>query len=44
MILERLVSTGIAHYSYLLGDRNQALVIDPRRDVDDYIKMSSEAE
>ena len=43
MILERLVSTGIAHYSYLLGDRNQALVIDPRRDVDDYIKMSSEA-
>ena len=43
MILERLASTGLAHYSYLIGDRNQALVIDPRRDVDDYIKMATGA-
>ncbi len=43
MLLERIVSAGLAHYSYLVGDKNQALVIDPRRDVDDYIKMATEA-
>ncbi|HUS76314.1 MAG TPA: MBL fold metallo-hydrolase [Methanothrix sp.] len=43
MLLERIVSTGLAHYSYLVGDRNLALVIDPRRDVDVYVKMASEA-
>ncbi|OPY53432.1 MAG: molybdopterin biosynthesis protein MoeB [Methanosaeta sp. PtaU1.Bin112] len=41
MLLERIVSEGLAHYSYLVGDRNLALVIDPRRDVDDYIKMAA---
>jgi hydroxyacylglutathione hydrolase len=41
MLLERIVSEGLAHYSYLVGDRNLALVIDPRRDVDCYIKMAS---
>ncbi len=40
MLLERIVSAGLAHYSYLVGDKNQALVIDPRRDVDDYMKMA----
>lgn len=43
MILERIVSAGLAHYSYLVGDKNLALVIDPRRDVDDYIKMAAGA-
>ena len=43
MLLERIVSPGLAHYSYLVGDRTRALVIDPRRDVDVYIKMASEA-
>ncbi|MDD1750880.1 MAG: MBL fold metallo-hydrolase [Methanothrix sp.] len=43
MLLERIVSVGLAHYSYLVGDRNLALVIDPRRDVDVYIKTASEA-
>ncbi|MCX6676599.1 MAG: MBL fold metallo-hydrolase [Methanothrix sp.] len=43
MLLERIVSAGLAHYSYLMGDKNQALVIDPRRDIDVYIKMASEA-
>jgi hydroxyacylglutathione hydrolase len=41
MLLERMVSEGLAHYSYLVGDRNLALAIDPRRDVDDYIKMAA---
>jgi len=43
MLLEKIVSDGLAHYSYLIGDKNQALVIDPRRDVDEYIKMSTAA-
>ncbi|MDM7935107.1 MAG: MBL fold metallo-hydrolase [Methanothrix sp.] len=36
MILERFVSQGLAHYSYLLGDGGHALVIDPRRDCEAY--------
>ncbi len=43
MLLERIVSAGLAHYSYLIGDKNLALVIDPKRDVDDYIRMATEA-
>ncbi|MDD4652872.1 MAG: MBL fold metallo-hydrolase [Methanothrix sp.] len=43
MLLERIVSEGLAHYSYLIGDRNLALAIDPRRDVDDYIKLAAES-
>ncbi len=43
MLLERIVSTGIAHYSYLVGDKNKALVIDPKRDVDDYIKKATDS-
>jgi len=43
MLLERIVSAGRAHYSYLIGDKNLALVIDPKRDVDDYIRMATEA-
>jgi hydroxyacylglutathione hydrolase len=43
LLLERIVSAGLAHYSYLVGDKNQALVIDPRRDVDVYLKMATEA-
>jgi hydroxyacylglutathione hydrolase len=43
MLLERIVSAGLAHYSYLVGDKNQALVIDPRRDVGVYLKTASSA-
>jgi hydroxyacylglutathione hydrolase len=42
MILERIESKGIAHYSYIFGDRNRAAVIDPRRDCEIYIKKASE--
>jgi len=43
MLFERIVSEGLAHYSYLIGDKNEALVIDPRRDVDVYVKNASNA-
>ena len=40
MLFERVVSGGLAHYSYLIGDKNEAIVIDPRRDAEIYIKKA----
>ncbi len=39
MILERIEAEGLAHYSYLLGVDGDALIIDPRRDVDVYLDL-----
>lgn len=41
MLFERIVSKGLAHYSYLVGDKNEAAVIDPRRDCDIYEEKAS---
>ncbi len=41
MIFERIESTGLAHYSYPIGDQGEALVIDPRRDVGIYIDKAT---
>ncbi|MBE0429668.1 MAG: MBL fold metallo-hydrolase [Thermoleophilia bacterium] len=38
MFFKRIVSEGLAHYSYMIGDGGEALVIDPRRDCDIYIE------
>ena len=43
MLFERVESEGLAHYSYIVGDGNEALVIDPRRDCDLYQKMATAA-
>lgn len=40
MIFERIASTGLAHYSYLIGDGTEAAVIDPRRDCSVYKKKA----
>lgn len=40
MLFERIVSEGISHYSYMIGDGSDAVVIDPRRDVDAYLVLS----
>jgi len=42
MRLERFEIPGLAHYSYLLGSNGQAVVIDPKRDVDTYLRYASE--
>ncbi len=42
MLFERIKSEGIAHYSYIIGDQNEAVVIDPRRDVQRYIDLASQ--
>ncbi len=41
MLFERVESEGLAHYSYIVGDRNEAVVIDHRRDCEVYPKMAS---
>lgn len=43
MLFERFESPGLAHYSYLIGDGNQAVVIDPRRDCDAYVEAARRA-
>jgi len=42
MFFRRLVSDGLAHYSYLLGDGGEAIVVDPRRDVAAYIEVAQQ--
>jgi hydroxyacylglutathione hydrolase len=40
MLFERIESTGLAHYSYIIGDKNEAVVIDPRRDCEVYVERA----
>ena len=41
MLFERIVSKGLAHYSYLVGDKFEAVVIDPRLDCEFYVERAS---
>ncbi len=41
MLFERVESEGIAHYSYIIGDKGKAAVIDPRRDCEIYLDKAS---
>jgi hydroxyacylglutathione hydrolase len=43
MLFERIASEGLAHYSYLIGDQSEAIVIDPRRDSSVYMEKASRA-
>jgi hydroxyacylglutathione hydrolase len=40
MLLRQVRSEGLAHFSYMLGDGGEAAVVDPRRDVDVYLKLA----
>lgn len=42
MLFERIESKGLAHYSYLIGDGNEAIVIDPRRDCNIYVEKAAQ--
>jgi len=44
MFLERIKSEGIAHLSYIIGDGDDAAVIDPRRDCQIYIDIAAQNE
>jgi hydroxyacylglutathione hydrolase len=40
MIFERIKTPGIAHVAYLIGNKGQAAIVDPRRNVADYVKLA----
>ena len=40
MFVERFFVEGLAHASYLFGKDGEAAVVDPKRDVDDYLKAA----
>lgn len=42
MLFERIESKGLAHYSYIIGDGSQAVVIDPRRDCEIYVEKAAQ--
>lgn len=37
MYFKKIESKGLAHFSYIIGDGNEAAIIDPRRDVEEYL-------
>jgi hydroxyacylglutathione hydrolase len=41
MFFQRIKTPGIAHVAYVVGDCGEAAVVDPRRDVDEYLKAAS---
>ena len=40
MFLKRIKTPGIAHVAYVIGNKGEAAVVDPRRDVDEYIELA----
>ncbi len=42
MFLKRVRSEGLAHISYFLESEGEAAVIDPRRDIDEYLSLAKE--
>src|SRR5215213_7229588 len=40
MFAQRFYVEGLAHASYFIGDSGQAAVIDPKRDVADYLELA----
>lgn len=41
MFIEKIKSEGLAHLSYIVGDGDEAIVVDPRRDCDVYIETAA---
>ena len=42
MFFKRIKTPGIAHNAYLIGNKGEAAVIDPRRDIDEYLRLAAE--
>lgn len=42
MFFRRIKTPGLAHHAYLLGDKQAAIVVDPRRDIDEYLAIARE--
>lgn len=42
MFLEKVKSEGLAHLSYIFGDKGEAAVVDPRRDIQVYLDIAKD--
>lgn len=42
MFFQRIKTPGIAHSAYVLGEGGEGVVVDPRRDVDEYLRLARE--
>jgi len=42
MFFQRIKTPGLAHIAYLLGDKEEAVLVDPRRDVEEYLTLARE--
>ncbi len=42
MFFQRVKTPGIAHAAYVIGEGGEAAVVDPRRDVDEYLRVARE--
>lgn len=42
MIFKKFKTPGIAHVAYLLGDKGEGVLVDPRRDISEYLKAARE--
>lgn len=42
MFFQRIKTPGLAHNAYLLGSNATGILIDPRRDIDEYLELASE--
>jgi hydroxyacylglutathione hydrolase len=40
MLFRRVKTPGLAHVAYVLGDAGEAIVVDPRRDIDEYVEIA----
>ncbi len=40
MVFKRIKTPGIAHAAYLFGDKGDAAVVDPRRDIEEYLQTA----
>lgn len=44
MFIQTIKTSGLSHLSYFVASNNQAVVIDPRRDIDAYLNLAKEHE
>ncbi len=42
MFFKRIKTPGLAHNAYLLGEKQDAVLVDPRRDVEEYLTLARE--
>lgn len=40
MFFQRIKTPGIAHNAYVIGSQGEAAVVDPRRDIDEYLRVA----